>query len=48
MQFRFDIFNALNHANLNLPGRIFGNSNFDVIQSAQDPRELQFAVKLMF
>ena len=48
MQFRFDVFNALNHPNLNLPGRIFGNSNFDVIQSAQDPRELQFAVKLMF
>jgi hypothetical protein len=48
MQFRFDVFNVLNHPNLNLPGRIFGNSNFDVIQSAQDPRELQFAVKLMF
>ncbi|MCU1343078.1 MAG: TonB-dependent receptor, partial [Candidatus Acidoferrum typicum] len=48
MQFRFDVFNALNHPNLNLPGRIFGTSSFDVIQSAQDPRELQFAVKLMF
>jgi outer membrane receptor protein involved in Fe transport len=48
LQFRFDVFNALNHPNLNLPGRIFGSSNFDVIQSAQDPRELQFAVKLMF
>jgi hypothetical protein len=48
MQFRFDVFNALNHPNLNLPGRIFGSSNFDVIQSAQDPRELQFAVKLLF
>ena len=48
LQFRFDVFNALNHPNFNLPGRIFGSSNFDVIQSAQDPRELQFAVKLMF
>ena len=48
LQFRFDVFNTLNHPNFNLPGRIFGSSNFDVVQSAQDPRELQFAVKLMF
>ena len=48
LQFRFDVFDALNHPNLNLPGRIFGASNFGVIQSSQDPRELQFALKLMF
>jgi hypothetical protein len=48
LQFRFDVFNLLNRPNFNLPGRIFGSSNFGVISSAQDPRELQFALKLMF
>jgi hypothetical protein len=48
LQFRLDIYNSLNHANFDLPGRIFGASNFGVITSAEDPRELQFALKLMF
>ena len=48
LQFRFDVFNLMNRPNFNLPGRIFGSSNFGVISSAQDPRELQFALKLLF
>jgi len=48
MQFRWDVFNALNHPNFNLPGRILGAANFGVITSAQDARELQFALKWVF
>ena len=48
IQFRWDLFNALNHPNFNLPGRILGAANFGVITSAQDARELQFALKWIF
>ncbi|MDP9054390.1 MAG: hypothetical protein M3N93_08840, partial [Acidobacteriota bacterium] len=48
MQVRVDAYNSLNHANFNLPGRIFGAANFGVITSAGDPRELQLALKLLF
>ncbi|PYU27190.1 MAG: hypothetical protein DMG30_00110 [Acidobacteria bacterium] len=48
IQFRCDAFNALNHSNFNLPGRIFGASDFGVITSAQDAREFQFALKWLF
>jgi hypothetical protein len=48
IQFRCDAFNALNRPNFDLPGRIFGAANFGVITSAQDARELQFALRWMF
>jgi hypothetical protein len=48
LQLRLDVYNALNHANFNLPGRIFGAANFGVISSAGDPREMQVALKILF
>jgi hypothetical protein len=48
LEFRVDGFNALNRPNFNLPGRIFGAANFGVVTSAQDAREVQFALKFIF
>jgi hypothetical protein len=52
LQFRLDIFNFLNHPNFNAPvgaGRIFSaSSSFGSITSAQDPRDMQFSLRLVF
>jgi hypothetical protein len=48
LQIRADAYNLANRPNFNLPGRIFGASNFGVLSSASDPRQMQFAMKLTF
>jgi hypothetical protein len=48
LQFRVDVYNSLNHPNFDLPGRIFDAANFGVVTSAEDPREFQFALKMIF
>jgi hypothetical protein len=54
LQFRVDIFDFFNHPNLNAPvgpGRTFSvaaNSPFGSITNAQDPREMQFSLRLAF
>lgn len=46
LEVRVDVFNALNHANVDLPNRIFGTPNFGRIFSAKNARELQVGVRL--
>jgi hypothetical protein len=47
-QLRFEFFNLLNHTNFNNPVGNFNSANFGKIQSAADPRILQFALKYSF
>ena len=46
LEFRWDVFNALNRANLDLPNRTFGTPNFGRIFSARPSREMQLGVKV--
>jgi hypothetical protein len=45
---RWEVFNALNEANFDLPNRIFGTPNFGRIFSAKNAREMQLAVRVTF
>jgi len=48
LQLRGEAFNILNHANFDPPVAALNSQTFGRIQSAQDPRILQFALKLIF
>ena len=47
-QFRFEAFNVLNNVNFGLPVSAQNNGNFGRIITADSPRILQLALRLMF
>ena len=48
VQFRAEAFNILNHVNANSPVITVSSGNFGQVTSAQDPRILQLALKVVF
>jgi len=48
VEFRFDFFNVLNHANFQNPDNTITDSTFGLIQGANDPRIIQVALKYRF
>jgi hypothetical protein len=48
VQFRAELFNALNHTNYGYPNVQADNAQFGTISSALDPRQSQFALKIIF
>lgn len=48
LQFRAESFNALNRTNFGTPDANISNASFGTIRSTFDPRQFQFALKLLF
>jgi len=48
LQFRAEFFNAANHSNYNLIGRIVNDPTFGIVQNQLPPRQIQFALKIGF
>jgi hypothetical protein len=48
LTFRSEGYNIANHPNFNIPNRTAFTANFGKISSAQDSRQMQFALKLVF
>jgi hypothetical protein len=48
VQFRAEFFNAANHPNYNLIGRIVNDPTFGIVQNQLPPRQIQFALRVSF
>jgi hypothetical protein len=48
VQFRWEVFNLINHVNFNAPVTSLNSASFGQIQTAGDPRIMQFALKFTF
>jgi hypothetical protein len=48
LQFRWELFNALNHTNFNTPNMTIDNRNFGRISSAAPARQMQFGLRYEF
>ena len=48
IQFRSEFFNVLNKTNFRPPDANFSNASFGTIRSTYAPRQIQFAVKVVF
>jgi len=48
LQFRSEFFNSLNHPNFTLPLATVDGAGYGQVTSASDPRQLQFALKVIF
>jgi hypothetical protein len=48
VQFRSEFFNLFNHPNFYNPDNTVGDGTFGQLQSARDPRIMQFALKYLF
>lgn len=48
VELRLDVFNALNKAQFNAPGRVFGNPTFGRITSTGPAREVQIGARFVF